>query len=101
MPAARKRRRHLPTVCGVTPKRRATAALLKPSVLARIMPARWTSAWGRVADRGNSVELMLLLVGELEWYQWVSAWHGSLPSLKPAENNTHLRDATLVGLDGC
>ena len=43
---------------------------------------------------------MLLLVGEREWYQWVSAWHGSLPSLKPAEHNTHLRDATL-GCPSC
>ena len=51
---------------------------------------------GQGGRPGNSVELILLLVGEREWYQWASVWHGSLPCLKPAAYDTHLRDATLV-----
>ena len=50
---------------------------------------------GQGGRPGNSVELILLLVGEREWYQWASVWHGSLPCLKPAAYDTHLRDATL------
>ena len=49
---------------------------------------------GQGGRLGNAVELILLLVGEREWCQWASAWHGSLPCLKPAVYNTYLRDAT-------
>ena len=51
---------------------------------------------GQGGRLGNAVELILLLVGEREWYQGASAWHGSLPCLKPAIYDTHFRDATLV-----
>ena len=50
---------------------------------------------GQGGRPGNAVELILLLVGEREWYQGASAWHGSLPCLKPAIYNTRFRDATL------
>ena len=50
---------------------------------------------GQGGRPGNSVELILLLVGEREWYQWASEWHGSLPCLKPAAYDTHFRDCTL------
>ena len=50
---------------------------------------------GQGGRPGNSVELILLLVGEREWYQWASEWHGSLPCLKPAHYDTRLRAATL------
>ena len=53
---------------------------------------------GQGGRPGNSVELILLLVGEREWYQWASEWHGSLPCLKPAAYDTHFRDCTLGGL---
>ena len=48
---------------------------------------------GQGGRPGNAVELILLLVGEREWYQGASAWHGSLPCLKPA--NTILISGTL------
>ena len=51
---------------------------------------------GQGGRPGNSVELILLLVGEREWYQWASEWHGSLPCLKPANYDTHLRADTLA-----
>ena len=50
---------------------------------------------GQGGRPGDAVELILLLVGEREWYQGASAWHGSLPCLKPATYDTHFRDATL------
>ena len=57
----------------------ATAALLKPSVAGENHSrSRRARAYFQGGRPGNSVELMLLLVGEREWYQWVSAWHGSL-----------------------
>ena len=43
---------------------------------------------GQGGRLGNAVELILLLVGEREWCQWASAWHGSLPCLKPAFYST-------------
>ena len=56
---------------------------------------------GQGGRPGNSVELVLLLVGEREWHQWASEWHGSLPCLKPAAYDTHFRDCTLGGSVVC
>ena len=51
MPRATKRRRHLPTVALVVPKRRATAVLVAPVAQARTTFARRTSAAGSDRDR--------------------------------------------------
>ena len=90
------RRRHLPTVCGVTLKRRATAELVEPFGAGENHACPLDQGVGQGGRPGNSVELILLLVGEREWYQWASEWHGSLPCLKPAAYDTHFRDCTLV-----
>ena len=59
-------------------------------------PRRQDQGVGQGGRPGNSVELILLLVGEREWYQWASEWHGSLPCLKPAAYDAHFRDCTLA-----
>jgi hypothetical protein len=66
MRRATKRRRHLPTVASVVAKRRATALLVAPAAHASTMLARRTSAAGSDRDRGDRLQLRLLLVAQHE-----------------------------------
>ena len=80
----------------MAPKRRATARVGQAFGTGEDHPGSLDQGVGQGGRLGNAVELILLLVGEREWYQGASAWHGSLPCLKPATYDTHFRDWTLA-----
>ena len=79
MPASRKRRRHVPTVCGVAPIPLGDGCVGQAfgagedhtSPLDQGRMAGWLSGL-------SPLELVLLLVGERERGQFAAAWHGRL-----------------------